>query len=135
MPKATFEDFLSENPMYQSLADNRDARRVFDILNENENIFSAVKFSQLGKPALMANVEEIETYIDNLGENSTFDLEVNFNRMGVGRMVKNILAPFGYAPIPDSQKSFKAKHFRTASCYKFSADSATMFLEVSAHEN
>lgn len=134
MPKATFEDFIQENPMYQSWADNRDARRVFDILNEDENIFSAIKFSQLAKPALMANVETIENFIDNLGENSTLDLDVNFNRMGIGRMQKTILIPFGYTPIPDSQKSFKARHFRTASCYKFNADSATMFLKVSAHE-
>jgi len=135
MPKATFEKFLEENSMYKSLENNRDARKIFDILNENENIYGAIKFSQMNKPALMASVVEIETYIDNRGENAKFDLKEDFNRQGVGKMQKNILAPFGYTPIPNSQKSFNAKYFRTASCYEFTNSNAKMKIAVVVSEN
>ena len=124
--KATFEDFIFENPMYKSLSDNRDAWQVFDILNEDDSISDAIKITRLNEPALMANVNKIEDYISNLGENSTFDLSNNFNRMGVGRMVKTILALFGYTPIPDSKKSFNSKYFRSASCYELTDDNAPM---------
>ena len=134
MPKATFEKFLEENSMYKSLENNRDARKIFDILNENENIYGAIKFSQMNKPALMASVEKIETYIDNRGENAKFDLKEDFNRQGVGKMQKTILAPFGYTPIKNSQKSFKAKYFRTASCYEFNDTNATMKVKVIVSE-
>ena len=134
MPKATFKDFLEENPMYQSLSNNRDARKIFDFLNENENIFGAIKFSKMKKPALMASVEEIETYIDKRGENATIDLKEDFNRQGVGKMQKTILAPFGYTPIKNSQKSFKAKYFRTASCYELTDRNAKMKIAVVVNE-
>lgn len=133
MPKATFDEFVQENPMYQSWADNRDARRVFDILNEDAAIYDAIRVSPR-KPALMPNVEKIENFIDSLGDDSTFDLSVNLSRQGVGNMVRTILAPFGYTPIPNSQKSFTARYFRTASCYEQTNPSASMYLTISSHE-
>ncbi len=129
MAKATFDDFIKQNPMCQNLNGNKDARKIFDILNKDENIYNAIKISAIGKPALEANVNEIENYIDKAGENNTFDLKVDINRMNVGKMQKTILAPFGYINIQNSTKQFKSKYFTSASCYE-KTGTPTMFVKV-----
>ena len=54
--KKSFEDFIEDFPMFQSLRENLHAKEVFDILNRDENIFLAVEFSKRSKPALLASI-------------------------------------------------------------------------------
>ena len=132
MPKATFEDFIRENPRYQSIRNNPDAEKAFEILSKNENIFNAIQLSKIHKPALKSSVDELESELGN--PESEFDLSVDFNRQGVGLMQKCILRPFGYQLIPNSAKSFTARFFRTASCYEYQAGTATMSINVMVSE-
>ena len=131
--KKSFEDFIEDFPIYQSLRENLHAKKVFDLLNRDSQIFLAIEFSKRSKPALLASIPQIEEFIDSL-ENSTFDLSVDFNRQCVGKMQLEILKPFGWTSIKNSSKSFTAKYFRTGSCYEFHPESATMILEVTSKE-
>ncbi len=132
MPKATFEDFIRENPRYQSIRNNPDAKKAFEILSKDENIFNAIQLSKIQKPALKSSVDELESELGT--PESMFDLSVDFNRQGVGLMQKCILKPFGYQLIPNSTKSFTARFFRTASCYEYKPDTATMTINVVVSE-
>ena len=40
--KATYIDFISANPNCSNYADNKDAQRIFDFLNKDENILKMV---------------------------------------------------------------------------------------------
>ena len=131
--KKSFEDFIEDFPMFQSLRENLHAKEVFDLLNRDSQIFLAIEFSKRSKPALLASIPQIEEFIDSL-ENSTFNLSVDFNRQCVGKMQLEILKPFGWTSIKNSSKSFTAKYFRTASCYEFHPELETMIIEVSSRE-
>ena len=134
MAKATWENFLKEKLISKDLAENSAAKKIFDFLNEDEQIFKAILMSKLNKPALLANVEDLEKFADENGLNEEFNLAEDFNRMTVGRMVRTILEPFGWVPIQGSQKNFKAKYFKSASCYEFVEEKAEMVAKVIVSE-
>lgn len=117
--KATFNDFLSENPNCSKFAGNTDALYIFDLLSKDESIINMVDASEAGKPALSACVKEIEEFFDNQ-QNPSVDLTDGFTRTAIGRMVKTILAPFGYEPTvqKDLPKAVRGKYFTSASCYE-----------------
>lgn len=116
--KATFSDFLAENPNCSKYDGNPDAIAIFDLLSKEDNIIGMIDASEAGKPALSACVDEIEAFFDNQ-QNPTVDLKDGFTRTAVGRMVKSILAPFGYEVTvqKDLPKAYKGKYFTSASCY------------------
>jgi len=124
--KATFNDFLAENPNCSKYNGNPDAITIFDMLSKDENIISMIDASEAGKPALSACVDEIEAFFDSQ-QNPTLDLTDGFTRTVVGRMIKTILAPFGYEVTvqKDLPKASKGKYFTSASCYTKSG-TATM---------
>ena len=116
--KATYEDFIKSNPTCSNFEHNPDARKIFDFLNQDENIIKMIDYSDLGKPALAGCVLELEEFFDGL-VNPTFDFNEGFHRTVVGRMIKSILEPFGYGV--DRQKDLpankKRKYFKSASSY------------------
>ena len=116
--KATFNDFLAENPNCSKYDGNPDAIAIFDLLSKDENIIGMIDASEAGKPALSACVDEIEAFFSNQ-QNPTFFLTDDFTRQAVGRMIKTILAPFGYEVTvqKDLPKALKGKYFTSASCY------------------
>lgn len=113
--KTTFSDFLLDSPMCSSLKNNEDASAVFNILSKDENIIAMIEMSDLGKPALAACIGEVEQYYDSR-KFSTFDLKEGFYKQSVGRMVKSIVAPFGYEPA--TQKRMSTKYFSSAASYR-----------------
>ncbi|MBC7075291.1 MAG: hypothetical protein H5T98_04330 [Syntrophomonadaceae bacterium] len=117
--KATFNDFLKENPNCSKFANNSDAIAIFNILSKEKNIIAMIDASDAGKPALSACVNEVESFFEN-SNNPTIDLRDGFTRTVIGRMVKSILAPFGYEPSiqKDLPKAISAKYFTSASCYE-----------------
>ena len=126
--KATFNDFLVEHSSCNGFADNEDAERVFNILSEDENIFSMIDASEQGRPALEPCISKIEEWYDS--ESVQFiDLADDFTRKAVGRMTKTILAPFGYEVCGRKSISKQTGHrfFKTASCY---AKTGTVRLKV-----
>ena len=116
--KATFTDFIAENLNCTKYADNTDAQHIFELLSKDDSIISMVDASESGKPALSPCVNIVEDYFDNQ-KAPTFDLKDGFTRTVVGRMVKTILAPFGYEPSvqKDLPKAIGARYFTSASCY------------------
>lgn len=117
--KKTFNDFLLETPICGSLRDNEDAIAIFNILSKDENIIGMVEMSDMCKPALAACVSEVEQYYDSK-ESPTFDLKENFSKQSVGRMVKSIIAPFGYEPVTQCvmPRSLSVKYFTSATSYR-----------------
>ena len=134
--KATFQDFLVENPSCSGLTDNTDAQEVFEILSTDENIIKMLELSDQNQPALAACVEELEKWHDAKTVNAfpfkSKDGNENFNKTAVGRMVKTVLAPFGYEV--SSRKAISQKfcsgYFTSASCYKKTAPARLMVKKV-----
>lgn len=117
--KATFSDFLADNPNCSKFDGDPDAMAIFDLLSKDDSIIGMIDASEAGKPALSACVDEIETFFDNQ-QNPTVDLNDGFTRTVVGRMIKSVLAPFGYEVTVQKNlpKASKAKYFTSASCYE-----------------
>ncbi|MCX4313381.1 MAG: hypothetical protein OSJ83_05910 [Clostridia bacterium] len=129
--RATFERFIDDNPTCSKFKDNRDARRIFDIINKQENILRMMEVSEFGKPALSACVKEIEDYCES-DSNTSIDLNDEFTRKAVGRMVKTVLAPYGYMVERqrDIPQKAGAKYFSTASCYVFAENSGNLRMVI-----
>ena len=131
--KATFRDFLVENPSCSGLTDNTDAQEVFEILSTDENIIKMLELSDQNQPALAACVEEWhDAKTVNAFPFKSKDGNENFNKTAVGRMVKTVLAPFGYEV--SSRKAISQKYcsgyFTSASCYKKTAPARLMVKKV-----
>ena len=116
MPKVTFKDFMHERFVSKHLWNNPDAKRIFDILNEDANIKKAIELSEAGKPALLASIDRIEDFFEERGENSTFRLDEPLNCQLVGRMQRLILAAEGYKSV--ANKPMDTLYFRSAMTYK-----------------
>ena len=116
--KATFKDFITENLNCTKFSDNTGAQNIFDLLSEDDSIISMVDATEAGRPALSPCVNRIEDYYDKQNA-PNFDLKDGFTRTVVGRMVKTILAPFGYEPSvqKDLPRAVGARYFTSASCY------------------
>ncbi|MBR0279459.1 MAG: hypothetical protein IJQ75_05705, partial [Synergistaceae bacterium] len=70
MPKAQFSDFVKSSPFFKGLVGNHDAEKIFDILNEDEQIFEAVSASEDGLPALLPSVKKIEDFVSKNSDGS-----------------------------------------------------------------
>lgn len=116
--KATYADFIAENPNCSNYEYNPDAKKVFDFLNQDSMIIKMAEFADQEKPALAGCVFELEQFFDSMN-NPSVDFNDGFTRTVVGRMVKTILTPFGYCVTKqkDFTKNRKGKYFTSASCY------------------
>ena len=128
MPKADFQSFINSNSMLAKLQNNPDAMAIFDILNDDAQIYAAILATENGKPALSASIKKIEEYVS---ENKSDFFASNFERQAVGRMQKAILSPFGYFP-NDIKKSVNSKIFTVATCYEEKKDLATMIIKITS---
>ena len=117
MSKAKYDDFLTQNPNCSKFKGNTDAIAIFDLLNEDTTIINTIAACQHNQPAFTACALPIEHLMDNKA-NPTIDLNDKFTRTVIGRMLKTILAPFGFEP---------TKHFSSSSCYEQTGD-ATMHI-------
>ena len=117
--KATYQDFLAVNRNCSGFANNADAQALFELMNRDEHIIAMVESCEANKPALAGCVVAVEVFYDNL-QQPTIDLNDDFTRTVVGRMVKSILEPFGYVPTVHRKlsKNCNARYFRSASLYE-----------------
>jgi len=116
--KATYQDFIDGNHNCSGFADNADAMRVFDFLNQDHIIIQMAEAADQDKPALSGCVFDLEAFFDSMTAPS-IDFNDSFTRTAVGRMAKTILAPFGYRVTKqkDFVKTRKGRYFSSASCY------------------
>ena len=128
--KATYIDFISANPNCSNFEDNKDAQKVFDFLNQDENIIKMVEFADQGKPALAGCVFELEAFFDSMNS-TTLDFNDGFTRTVIGRMIKAILEPFGYLVTKqkDFTKNRKGKYFTSASCYSLTGPASMQIVK------
>lgn len=126
--KATFSDFIFDNLNCSGFESNPDARAVFELLSEDRNIIAMIDACENGKPALSACAEEIEKFL-SLKENPTMDLRDTFTKTVIGRMIKSILAPFGYLPNKQNyiSKNIQVVFFTSGMCYQKKGE-ATMHI-------
>ena len=130
MPKADFQSFINSSSILAKLQGNLEAQKIFDILNEDSQIYAAILAIENGKPPLSASIKKIEDYVSKTGSNF---LASNYERQAVGRMQKAILAPFGYVPT-DVKKSVKSTFFTVATCYAENKNSATMIIKITSED-
>ena len=131
--KAVYEDFIAANLNCSNYDTNADARKIFDFLNQDENIIKMVEFAEQGKPALAGCIFELEDYFDQM-QDPTIDFSDGFTRTVVGRMVKTILEPFGYCVTKqkDFTKNKKGKYFTSASCYALTSPATMQIVKAVA---
>ena len=117
--KATFNDFILDAPNYKKYDGDPTAIYIFeDILSKDENIIAMIDTSESNKPALSACINEVESYFLSQ-QNPFFDLNDDFAKQGLGRMVRTILEPFGYLPKSqkDMPKSCNSQFVKSAMTY------------------
>ncbi|MGP1470431.1 MAG: hypothetical protein ACTTJE_02435 [Schwartzia sp. (in: firmicutes)] len=115
--KANFSQVLEERRISQELKNNTPAlEAIFDILNGDRALIAAIEQSEHGKPALDANVPEIESYVA-AHPTCGIDLTNDTTKQVIGILQKIVLAPFGYTPVKDKRLT-NSNHFSTAACYE-----------------
>lgn len=121
--KSLFELYFEENPNCSKYRDDDAARGVFDILSKKSNILKMMEVSAFGKPALSVCVAEVENFWFACSS-PHLDLNDDFARQAVGRMVMTILGKYGYKKTVqrDMPKSSGALLFKTAMCYEKPVD-------------
>jgi hypothetical protein len=129
--KATYNDFINQNPNCRKFENDLDMQRIFDLLSEDCSIIRMIDASEAGKPALgpfAVTVEDIFTDLSRIHVNSLND---NFTKQAVGLIIKTILEPFGYIPWKqkDLPKDKNATKFRSASTYRFN-ENAPISMEI-----
>lgn len=117
--KATFADFINQNPNCSKFDGNADAMLIFEFLSREPAIIQMIEASDAEKPALTPLVVHLEQLLLGI-KNPTISFDDNFTKQAVGLMVKTILEPFGYVPWKqkDLPKSAGSTQFRSASVYR-----------------
>lgn len=111
-----------------SSIDNTDTRAIMEFLSSPESVNKMIIVSDLGIPAITPVVRELEEKFANSNLSPLHHDGKNQNavhRQNVGRMIKFIMAQFGYVPV-DGGLSERARipkfagseHFSTAAVYK-----------------
>jgi hypothetical protein len=120
VPKATYSDFLAQNPNCKKFADDEDMIYTFYMLSRDIFLVRLLEASDFGKPAITPIVTNIEHVFMEFGKKHANTLDDNFTKQAVGLMVKTILEPFGYTvwKQKDLPKNSRAEKFQTASVYR-----------------
>lgn len=115
---ATFDDFIEQNQNCKKFEDDITFQKVFDFLSWDVVLIQMIDASESGKPAITPVATNIEHFFL---ESKQSTLDDDFTKQAVGRMVKTILAPFGY--VVDRQKNLpknaRATKFTSAAVYRF----------------
>ncbi|MGB4658958.1 MAG: hypothetical protein WBI07_07255 [Mobilitalea sp.] len=118
--KATFNDFITQNPNCSKFDGNADAMLIFEFLSRDNSIILMIEASDAGKPALTPWVKHLEHLLLDI-KYPTISFDDNFTKQAVGLMIKCILEPFGYVvwKQKDLPKSSDSAKFQSASVYRY----------------
>ena len=84
----TFDDFLKSNSPCKPAPENKEsAERIWDTLAEPKNVAKMIAMASIGEPPLLACAAEIEALCENDNLKTV-----------AGRMVREILRPYGFEP-------------------------------------
>ena len=120
MPKATFDDFIRQNPNCKKFENDEDMINIFYFLSQDFIITQMIDMSEVGKPALAPVAVNVEHFFMDLSKEHINSLDDTFTKQAVGLMVKTILDPFGYSvwKQKDLPKNYRADKFQSASVYR-----------------
>ena len=124
---------ISDEYFVRSIIDNVDTRAVMDFLSLPESVNKMIIASEMGLPAITPIVKELEDRFENSGLSPLHHQGKNQNavhRQNVGRMIKFVMAQFGYVPVDGGlserariPKFAQSKYFSTAAIYAKKEDS------------
>ena len=110
-----------------SSIDNSDTRAIMDFLSLPESINKMIVASEMGLPAITPIVKELENKFANSRLSPLHHRGKNQNavhRQNVGRMIKFVMAQFGYTPVDGGlnerariPKFAQSSHFSTSAIY------------------
>ena len=110
-----------------SSIDNSDTRAIMDFISLPESVNRMIIASEMGLPAITPIVKELEKKFENSKLSPLHHEGKNQNavhRQNVGRMIKFVMAQFGYIPVDGGlserariPKFAESKHFSTAAIY------------------
>lgn len=117
--KASFNDFIVQNPNCSKFKGNADAMLIFEFLSRDISIIEMIDACEAGKPALAPWARHLEHILLDI-QKPTITFDDNFTKQAVGLMIKSILEPFGYVPWKqkDLPKSAGSENFQSASVYR-----------------
>ncbi|HPD89236.1 MAG TPA: hypothetical protein PLU75_07195 [Oscillospiraceae bacterium] len=117
--KATFNDFITQNPNCSKFLGNANAMLIFESLSSDNGIIQMIEASDAGKPALSPLAKHLEDILLDI-KNPSISFDDNFTKQAVGLMIKCILEPFGYVVCKQKNlpKSAESKKFQSASVYR-----------------
>lgn len=111
-----------------SSIDNSDTRAIMDFISLPESVNKMIIASEMGLPAITPIVKELEKKFENSKLSPLHHEGKNQNavhRQNVGRMIKFVMAKFGYVPVDGGlserariPKFANSQHFSTAAIYK-----------------
>lgn len=111
-----------------SSIDNCDTRAIMDFLSSPQSVNKMLVASEMGIPAITPIVKELEDKFANSQLSPLHHNGKNQNavhRQNVGRMIKFVMAKFGYVPVDGGlserariPKFANSQHFSTAAIYK-----------------
>ena len=118
---------ISDEYFVRSIIDNVDTRAIMDFLSLPESVNKMIIASEMGLPAITPIVKELEDRFENSRLSPLHHQGKNQNavhRQNVGRMIKFVMAQFGYVPVDGGlserariPKFAQSKHFSTAAIY------------------
>lgn len=127
-----------------SSIDNKDTRAIMEFLSSSESVNKMIIVSELGLPAITPVVKELEEKFSDSDLSPLHHEGENQNavhRQNVGRMIKFVMAQFGYIPVAGGlcerariPKFANSKHFSTAAVYE-KKQVARYNIEVKSVEN
>jgi hypothetical protein len=129
MPKATFNDFIKQNPNCKKFENDVTMQDIFCFLSQDDTVIKLIDTSDGGKPALAPMVADVENFFTDTTKTYANTLDDNFTKQAIGLMIKTILAPFGYVvwKQKDLPKNSRATKFQSASVYRYdNLNNATM---------
>lgn len=110
-----------------SSIDNSDTRAIMDFISLPESVNKMIIASEMGLPAITPIVKELENKFEDSKLSPLHHEGKNQNavhRQNVGRMIKFVMAQFGYIPVDGGlserariPKFAESKHFSTAAIY------------------
>ncbi len=128
-----YKDFIKNNKNCNGYKDDVGMQEIFNFLCEERNVIKMVEYSDVKKPALAAVVLELEKKFGNSKE-SGVDLKNEFTRTVIGRLIKYILADYGYIEpkqkdLPNEIKA-QAKYFSSGSWYSKKGPSEMRIIKI-----
>ena len=133
----SYEDCVKS--IKRALVTNQTCKEIFDYLTSPVTVNNLIVFSDAGLPAISGIASTLES---RYSDNAEFPLSAHQNRRYVGKIVKCILAHYGYVPVTGGfdevarlKKFTNTQHFKTSTVYAKSDADAPLKITIKTERN